>query len=78
MKILLNEEVRKLKEKDHTRILDILPETSHSGPKKSLNNSSPKRRITVISATTIKDMNLRTFKRSLLILRFNLSFSEIR
>jgi hypothetical protein len=73
----VNADTIKLKVKDQTRILEILPEKIQVSPKKSLNKYSPKNRINSISIIDIRQTITITGLRSERKLVLRLNFSEI-
>jgi hypothetical protein len=71
-------ETMKLKENDHTRILEIFPENIHISPNTILKSISPKKVIAIISIKEIRLTMIITGLRSDKKLALLLNFSEIR
>jgi hypothetical protein len=71
-------EAMKLKENDHTSILEILPENIHVSPNTILNRNSPKKVIAIISIKDIRLTTIITGLRSDKKLALLLNFSDTR
>jgi len=76
MNKLLNDAMKKLKANDQTSTLDIIPENSHSCPKKRRNSSMPQIRMIIISKRLINRTRIKIDSKFDIKLLLFLNFSE--
>lgn len=76
MNKLLNDAMKKLKANDQTSTLDIIPENSHSCPKKRRNSTTPQIRMIIISRRPINKTKIKIDNKFDTKLSLFLNFSE--